>query len=56
MSMRLKDKVALVTGGAFGMGAATSRVFGAQGAKVGLKKWLTSTCSSPQTNCPMSPA
>ena len=31
---RLKDKVAIVTGGARGMGAATSRVFASEGAKV----------------------
>ena len=32
--MRLKDKVAIVTGAASGMGAATARRFGAEGAKV----------------------
>lgn len=32
--MRLKDKVAIVSGAASGMGAATARLFAAQGAKV----------------------
>jgi len=32
--MRLKDKVAIVTGSASGMGAATARRFGSEGAKV----------------------
>ena len=32
--MRLKDKVAIVTGGAAGMGASTSRIFAREGAKV----------------------
>jgi NAD(P)-dependent dehydrogenase (short-subunit alcohol dehydrogenase family) len=32
--MRLKDKVAIVTGAASGMGAATARIFADEGAKV----------------------
>ena len=32
--MQLKDKVAIVTGGAHGMGEAEARLFAAEGAKV----------------------
>ena len=34
--MRLKDKVAIITGAAAGMGAATARLFAREGAKLGL--------------------
>jgi NAD(P)-dependent dehydrogenase (short-subunit alcohol dehydrogenase family) len=36
MAMRLKDKVAIVTGGAHGMGEAEARLFAAEGAKIGV--------------------
>ena len=38
---RLKDKLAIITGGARGMGAATSRLFAAEGAKVVIADLLT---------------
>ena len=38
--MRLKDKVAIVTGGASGMGAATARLFAAEGARVTITDML----------------
>ena len=39
--MRLKNKVAIVTGAASGMGAATARIFAGEGAKVVLTDLLT---------------
>jgi NAD(P)-dependent dehydrogenase (short-subunit alcohol dehydrogenase family) len=41
-SMRLEDKVAIVTGAASGMGAATARLFAREGAKVMLTDVLES--------------
>jgi NAD(P)-dependent dehydrogenase (short-subunit alcohol dehydrogenase family) len=37
--MRFKDKIALVTGGASGIGAATARLFAQQGAQVIIADW-----------------
>jgi NAD(P)-dependent dehydrogenase (short-subunit alcohol dehydrogenase family) len=39
--MRLRDKVAIITGAASGMGAATARRFGQEGAKVVIADMLT---------------
>jgi NAD(P)-dependent dehydrogenase (short-subunit alcohol dehydrogenase family) len=41
--MRLKDKVAIVTGGAHGMGEAEARLFAAEGAKVVVADILPNT-------------
>src|SRR3978361_1237762 len=40
-AMRLQDKVAIITGAASGMGAATARRFGKEGAKVVIADMLT---------------
>src|SRR6185436_5591960 len=40
-TMRLKEKVAIVTGGAHGMGEAEARLFAAEGAKVVIADVLT---------------
>ena len=39
--MRLKNKVAIITGAASGMGAATAKIFAAEGAKIVLTDLLT---------------
>ena len=43
--MRLKDKVAIVTAGAHGMGASEARLFTAEGAKVIAQSWYAGLCS-----------
>jgi NAD(P)-dependent dehydrogenase (short-subunit alcohol dehydrogenase family) len=42
--MRLTDKVAIVTGGAHGMGEAEARLFAAEGARVIVADVLESGC------------
>ena len=48
--MRLKDKVAIVTGSASGMGAATAQLFAAEGAKVVLSDILEEDGSTPNSS------